>query len=330
MITYLTRIAYNAENWRRPSGDAKRHEKGTHNEWHGFGHEDWLFRNEWTIGGWRYAFIEGVGKSYQKLFREDKRTFNLILFSIFPKRSRRYVAEIRDVEVLSAAQCKDAVTAFKQLGWFEQMKSEIAAVGGDPSVLANTVEDRHILNVRFKVADVIPFPQNTLVVPDSMASRTKRYNMSEVSSSDATVPRASRRRGTSTPPNTKSRKRKGTAATDVSLEHAKMQELLMQELAVEFPGADILREMNNIDVLVDANGERFLYEIKSEVVPRYVIRYAIGQLLEYAYFYEPATSSTIHLVIVGRTPLSLAESSYLERLKDTYGIDLMYRVVAID
>ncbi len=64
LVRKITRISYNSKNWERPTGDARKHEAaGTYNHEHGFGHEDWLFRSEWQIDGWRYAFIQGVNKS---------------------------------------------------------------------------------------------------------------------------------------------------------------------------------------------------------------------------------------------------------------------------
>jgi hypothetical protein len=90
-IQKIARISYNSENWYKPTGDAQKYEVGTYNQKFGFGHEDWLFRSEWLIDGWRYAFIQGVNKSRSKLLKEG-RSFNLILFTILPEGGRRYVA----------------------------------------------------------------------------------------------------------------------------------------------------------------------------------------------------------------------------------------------
>ncbi len=59
-MSKITRIAYNSSGWQHPTGDARREEaSGTYNSDNGFGHEDWLFRSEWQIEGWRYAFLQG-------------------------------------------------------------------------------------------------------------------------------------------------------------------------------------------------------------------------------------------------------------------------------
>jgi len=60
-MSKITRIAYNSAGWRKPTGEASKHESaGSYNQQFGFGHEDWLFRHEWLIDGWRYAFIQGI------------------------------------------------------------------------------------------------------------------------------------------------------------------------------------------------------------------------------------------------------------------------------
>ena len=63
--TYITRITWNEDDWRRPSGASA--ETGTYVVDYGFGHEEWLTRREWVIGGVRYAFLQGVGRSAARL-----------------------------------------------------------------------------------------------------------------------------------------------------------------------------------------------------------------------------------------------------------------------
>ena len=100
----VTRISYNSAGWTHPTGEARRQEDdGTYNARMGFGHEDWLFRNEWLIEGWRYAFLQGVNKSHGKLVREGV-PFDVTLFTVLPDKSRQYVAHMSDVECLSDDQ----------------------------------------------------------------------------------------------------------------------------------------------------------------------------------------------------------------------------------
>lgn len=46
----ITRIAYNSKDWHHPTGEAKKEEgKSSYVVKMGFGHEEWLFRNEWLF-----------------------------------------------------------------------------------------------------------------------------------------------------------------------------------------------------------------------------------------------------------------------------------------
>ncbi len=70
MMHKLTRISYNSAHWQKPKGEARELEAPhTYNRAFGFGNEDWLFRSEWLIDGWRYAFLQGVNKGRQKLVK---------------------------------------------------------------------------------------------------------------------------------------------------------------------------------------------------------------------------------------------------------------------
>ncbi len=150
--TYVTRLAYNSQHWRRPATATEVQESGdTYRNENGFGHEDWLFRNEWQLDGWRHAFVQGVNKSRAKLLRES-RPFNLRLFTMPAPGDRRAVAEIRDVECLDDRAAEAAVAAYERLGWLDTMRSEVAAAGGRPEALDETGYAPHILNFRFRIA----------------------------------------------------------------------------------------------------------------------------------------------------------------------------------
>jgi hypothetical protein len=106
-----------------------------------------------------------------------------------------------------------------------------------------------------------------------------------------------------------------------------MQAQLMIELASEYPNASIVREENFVDVEVRTLHELILFEIKSDLEPRAVIRQALGQILEYAYYPNRQETLPLKLVIVGRTPLSDADRGYLSRLKQEFQLPIEYRVV---
>lgn len=325
----ITRIAYNSAHWRKPTGEAGAQEiGGTYNNVNGFGHEDWLFRNEWLIDGWRYAFLQGVGKSHKKLIRE-KLPFDLNLYTVQTDKRRRYVAAIDEVECLDDRQAEAALETFRQMGWFDLMKAEIEAINGKVEALGSPQWARHVLNVRFRLQNVRMLPEDSFAAVGDPIWKLHRYVLTESPVANDAMERIRGRRGTNQSPNLESYARKGTCSSEVTPEHALMQARLMAELQEEFPTARVVREENYIDVVVENDTDLRLYEIKSDLSPRTVLRHAIGQLLEYAHFQANPKGRNLHLVVVGRTPPSQADAAYINQLKQRFSLPLAYRVVHI-
>lgn len=329
-MRYLARLSYNRSGWRHPTGDAKRdEEEGTYNQKHGFGHEDWLFRNEWLIDGWRYGFVQGVNKSHTRLVAENE-PFELTLFTIEPDGRRRYIAVIQGVECLPSQQADWALEAFKKMGWYDTMVRELIKSKSDSTALGNAKYARHILNVRFRLQNLHWFPPNTYGDKEDSVFRVNYYVLANLDKLESKTPtKMPSRFGSSAKPNTQSFTRRGTNAIQCNPEHAHMQAQLMDELKAEFPGASIKREVGFVDVIVRTKTEICLFEIKSDLEAKSVIREALGQILEYAYHPSRSYSHSVRLVIVGRSKLPPAERTYLNRLRNEFNIPIDYRVVSI-
>jgi hypothetical protein len=328
----ITRISYNSNNWQRPTGDARNYEgPETYNGEFGFGHEDWLFRSEWLIAGWRYGFLQGVNKSHAKLL-EAARPFDVTLYAIDDEHRRRLVATIRDVECLSERQAQDALEEFEHRGWFATMRQEIRKVGGDDSALGHPEWAPNILNIRFRLDNVAMFPPNTYAPPDHPIRHLNRYQLHDVERIELSARDLFTRRvpGSETLPNPQPIIRGASGPAEYTPEHARMQRKLMNALKAEYPGAQIRRESDFIDVVVHTQDELIFFEIKSDLDPKTVIRHALGQLLEYAYHPTRRNSPPTKLVIVGRRVLLAEDDEYIDHLKTHFHLPLEYRVVSLD
>lgn len=329
-MSKITRIAYNSSGWLRPTGDARREEAaGTYNSDNGFGHEDWLFRSEWQIDGWRYAFLQGVNKSRARLIR-DPQAFDVTLFTIEPDKRRRYVADIHGIECLDPRQAADAVQAFKDMGWYETMRREIKAIGGNEAMLGNSPQASDILDVRFRVDQVIPFPAGTYATAGDPVLRNSRYNLVDKAELFRERPDLAdaHRVGHGDADAFQTYFRKSVAPVLCTPEHRRLQALLMELLRAETPGARIVCEEDFVDVTLETADCRTLFEIKTDLVPRQAIRQALGQLLEYAYR-RAQDSKKLDLVIVGRTKATPEDHAYLARLRNDFGLPISYRAVAL-
>lgn len=325
----LARISFNSRGWRQPTGEARDLEApGTYNQINGFGHEDWFFRSEWTIDGWRYAFLQGVNNASPKVRAGGP--LDVTLFTFQPDKRWRYVASVSGVECLSDWQADEALRAFKRLGWFHQMLEEVRSVSGNESALGAAEWAKHVLNVRFRQANVKRFAHDAFVEEGDPLLNCWRYKLYNdygaigegddfgralVGSSELPVPKRTFRRA--------------VAETECTPEHTQMQARLMTELRSEYPNAVVLREANFVDVCVRTPDEIILFEIKSDLQPRAVIRQALGQLVEYAYHPTRTYDRPVRLVIVGRASLSPPEQAYMQRLQNEFNLPVEYRALSL-
>lgn len=169
-MSYISRICQNTSNWQLPTGSAVE-ASNTFSSQHGYGHEEWLFRFEWQIGGWQYGFLQGVNKGWKSRLARNERAGDVVLFTLTPN-GRRYVARIRHIEFLDDAQGIAALDHYKRLGWYDRMLEEIDAVNGDRSGLGNGEWAPYVLNVRFRPVDVEWYPPNTFAEAGDPCSTT--------------------------------------------------------------------------------------------------------------------------------------------------------------
>lgn len=326
---FISRISYNTSGWQHPTGDAGKLEgKDSFNSLHGFGFEDWLFRGDWLLDGWRYAFIQGANKQGHKYEGEP---LNLTLYTVEPNKRRRFVANIYELECLSTQQSQEALSQFREHGWLQQMENEVKAAGGKPDALHDTEYTLNILNVRFRMANVDWFPPGTIIPANEWLHDRHRYMLYRLGGEDRiqfeTLLQRPGGRETSLPAHPVFRR--GTAPVLCSPEHRRMQAKLLSQLTAKH-GADSVRiEVDGVDVVVETANEILLYEIKSDLHPRTVIRQALGQILEYAYHPQRSYRLPVRLIIVGRCKLEADEQTYLEHLKAAFGLPLDYLVVPV-
>jgi hypothetical protein len=337
---YLARLCYSTLGWEKPSGrKGKRESANSYSSETGFGNEEWLFRFEWLIDGWHYGFIEGVNRC-RKRFLKANEPIDLLLFTIQPDKRRRFVAIVRSIECLNDVQAQAAVATYKELGWYDKMKEEIAAVDGKSKVLENTPLAQHVLNVRFKI-EHLEFIIPEIYAPENHLMRKwERYiiypwhdnieNNAIVSSNSTASPNTGKiRTDNCIISDLQPYYRRGTQGRYITPEHKMMQDRLEAILRSEFPNGSVEREKDCIDIKVTTADEIILYEIKSDLETRTVIRLALGQILEYAYHPSRQYTVSVRLIIVGRRALPPEDSEYLKILRRSFQIPLEYKVVAI-
>lgn len=325
----LARLGYNSSGWRVPTGEAAKQEAGnTYNAQNGFGHEDWLFRDEWVIDGWRYAFIQGVNTGGDTYVGQP---LDLTLYTIDLERRRRLIASIYGLEQLTPAQAQAAFDAFHRRGWITVMQREVEKIGGKAAALGSPKWVTAVLNVRFRLENVDHYPAEVFLPDDKWIEDRHRYSLYRLERKDMDrIERAlPRRAGTQDPPDARRIFRRGTNPIECTPEHRTMQAKLLEELQDEYGRERVWLERDFVDARVETDKELIFFEIKTDLNPRAVIRNALGQLLEYAYHPGRPGRRPDRLVIVGRAALTPQDDAYIQRLAKEFGLPLGYRVVSL-
>lgn len=186
VTTWAARLCWNSKCWCKPTGEAAELETGTWAAQYGLGHEEWLFRNDWIIDGWKYGWVQGITKSAQVRLGSK---INLRLYAIPPTRGRVWIGTIRDVEVLgfNSPASRRIQVEYRRRGWLAAMKKELAAVNADPSAL-----DIGFVNIRFKPENVslekLPYRRANAVERVNKFDRYDLYAYRDVA--ESTSPRS--------------------------------------------------------------------------------------------------------------------------------------------
>ena len=168
----FSRICWNTAGWRKPTGDAASVETGhTYVATHHFGHEEWLFNFEWLINGFRYGFLQPIGKFYNGY---KGNFFSALLYTVTPEQETLLVAKISDIYVPDEDELYRVLRKYENSGWIDDMRSDIEVVGGDLTALENP-KPAEIANIRFLQENVKIFDPMPRVIGDYRFAKKPRF-----------------------------------------------------------------------------------------------------------------------------------------------------------
>jgi hypothetical protein len=321
------RICWNTAGWRYPTGEAAKIETGdSYVAKYRFGHEEWLFNYEWLLGGYKYGFLQPIGKFLSKYQGE---TFSVLLYTISPELQTLFVGTIANIYVPLDSELFQVVNQMEQRGWLGQMVEDVNRVNGDTSTLTS-YEPYNIVNVKFRQQDVTLFDPMQIVLGDHKTVRIKRYQ--PLNWEDADFPTTAFQPPEIPPEDPRRSERERIRAaqegTKYDPRHIKLQNRLYESLVQQYGQQNVNYESDFDDpsILVDLsaviNGTKTFYEIKIETTAKKCIRHSIGQLLEYAHY--PNVSRAERFVVVGDIPLKPDDIEYLETIRNKYQIPIFY------
>ena len=321
MNNKYARICWNTLGWRMPSGDARRIEQGNaYAAMHGFGHEEWLFNFEWLIDGYRYGFLQPIGKYYEKYAEEN---CSIMMYTLTPEKQTLLVGLIKHVYVPGNEELDHVLRVTDETGWLQTMRDDVRLVKGDVAVLSRP-SARAIANIRFRPEDVEIFDPMRRVVGAHKISTPPMfyhpYNWTDGFPSTTNQPPTRKRKDPRRAED--ERTRAAQEGGIVEPRHVRLQNKLYGYLCNRFGEGNVHYERDFVDLAVEnADGITF-YEIKMETTAKRCIRQAMGQLVEYAHY--PASSKAGRLVVVGDAPPTDKDRLYLLFLRREYSLPIFY------
>jgi hypothetical protein len=320
MTSLLCRICWNTEGWRRPTGEARHLETNSYVAVNGFGHEEWLFNQEWPLDGYCYGFIQALNSSRKKY---SGQTVSLELYTRSPAGHWCTVATMQDVQVLTDSQTEAAFGKMRQLGWLDSKAEDLARLGIRGDILA-TAKPHELINLRYH-----PDSANLLDPPghirdqETFDLRYRRYRAFNLLDPNLTAIGGPVRRGRRAATRLKSdeaRLRRGTLPGSQDPKHDRLQNAVHAFLKTNCSKVEY--EADYIDLRAEVGGVQCLFEVKAASTAKRCIREALGQLLEYAHYPDRECQHT--LVVVGDAPFDNSDRAYVALLRKRYGVHLQY------
>ncbi|MDB5243928.1 MAG: hypothetical protein JWP57_4554 [Spirosoma sp.] len=160
----LSRVVWNTNGWQSPSGPVgKSRNAGNHEQRYNFGYEEWSLDTEKVIDGYKYGFLEPMNQHFaaytNQIFPD------IYLYTIHGPTGRRYwAAHLRNVEVLTQAECDWATNEYNQRGWLDEMKRQIHIAANQDDF--TEYHNGRIVHLRFKPKESIIFPKPILIKPN--------------------------------------------------------------------------------------------------------------------------------------------------------------------
>ncbi len=325
----ISRITWNEFGWVKPSGpNGKSSSKETHEGRYGYGHEEWLFDTSKIIDGYHYGFLEPIHKQQQAY---ENRKYDIGLYSICARDGSRYwIGRIDNVEVIDADHADRIKTIYQQHGWYDEMKNQVNAAGGDTRDF-NTWTGGQLFNIRFTIADM-NIDDYELLPPEHPLYTVTRYTFlkgDEIVIPPPKLPTFEPRNGEPSidDDDDSGGYERQPKFVQVTKKHRQIQQLLVRRLKEDHGvGAvtweHLLENGTQVDVVRKEGSDLYFYEIKTYPSIRVAIREAMGQLLEYAYWGSGQVPK--ELIIV--SDLELGDGrEYLMKLREVYNLPINYQ-----
>ncbi len=326
-INKLSRICWNTQNWKFPSGSqGKSVSIETYEADTGYGHEEWLLDKSKIIDGYHYAFLQPL---FLKSDKHNNEIYNISLFTINNLNKQYYVGEIKNVKCITREESKRVYKIYKSKTWLEQMRIDVERVGANYEKF-NQTPPEILFNIKFKFKDVSQ-PDELLEVADNDNNiTTNRYKLLPRKSDINFGTDNEEDETEGNKKNTNKRKKVFNSDCEYDPYHDQMQNAIFDLLKTsgQYDYKKVFIEKGRVDIKAKTKqGTWHYFELKTDN-PKQSIRKALGQILEYAYF--PNTEKAEKLIIVADEKPNEDVIKYLDHIREKFELPITYRHFDLD
>jgi len=317
----LSKICWNTENWKFPSGSqGKSVSAEAYEADSGYGHEEWLFDKSKIVDGYHYAFLQPLNLKTDKHYNE---TYNISLFTINNLNKQYFVGEIKNVECISREESERVYEIYKAKGWIGKMREDIERVGANYEKFNNT-DPNIFFNFRFNFKDVSQPDELIEVAENDINITTNRYKLLPQKSEIVFATDNEDDETEGNKKNTNKRKKVFNSDCEYDPYHDQMQNAIFELLKTsEYDYKKVYIEKGRVDIKAKTKqGTWHYFELKTDN-PKQSIRKALGQILEYAYF--PDTEKAEKLIIIADEEPNEDVKKYLDHIRNKFELPISYR-----
>ncbi|MDB5282909.1 MAG: hypothetical protein JWO06_1984 [Bacteroidota bacterium] len=318
----VSRICWNTEKWKRPSGSqGKSTASESYEQIYGYGHEEWLFDKSKVVDGYHYAFLEPLRLISDKHTNES---YNVSFFTINNLNKKYFVGEIRNVECITKEESRRVYEIYRKKSWIDNMKTDVERVGADWETFI-AIKPETFLNIKFKFKDV--HRPDELVEISEMDTNitTNRFKLLPQKSDVLLVVESDDDEDEGNRKNTKTRKRVFNSECEYDPYHDQMQNAIFDLLkhSKKYNYKKVAMEKGRVDIKAKTQeGIWHYFELKTDN-PKLSIRQALGQIMEYAYY--PGSERAKKLIIVADEEPDENTMEYLDYIRGKFDLPVTYR-----
>ena len=326
----IVRIVWNIYNWTKPSGPEGKSSGDNYEGRNKFGHEEWLFDDKMVIDGFKYGFLEPIHKFRDKY---KKKFFDISLYTYNGDAKKFYwIKTLKNVEVISLERSEEILAIYQKKGWLNSMKEDLEAVGISEGKINKWKKEQALLfNIKFDASQLGPI--ELIEIEDDITSYryqlmdadkqiVEKYTQREKSGFDYDESGST----DSSCKTNKSTRKYSPRECEIEMIHNELQQKFHEYLQKIYGKNCIKRECTTygrrIDLTLRAKDETVFYEIKTYSNPITSIREALGQLLEYCFYYGVCNADKI--IIVTHKELNNEGKIYFMDLQKIIKLPLFY------